>query len=111
MSTVQSRKKGHKKDKARLQGTLSSGKERGVSNTVKKTLPKVLQIGYEPERNRLTWDGWDIHCGQSMDVLLPDQLGSGTWRAVSFECNDEGWYIPTYPDISPVGLWSKEIDC
>lgn len=24
---------------------------------------KVLQIGYEPERDRLIWDGWDIHCG------------------------------------------------
>lgn len=33
---------------------------------------KVLQIGYEPERDRLTWDGWDIHCGQGLDVLLPD---------------------------------------
>lgn len=75
-----------------------------------KTLPKVLQIGYEPERDRLTWDGWDIHCGQSMDVLLPDQLGGGTWRTVSFECNDGSWYIPNYLDISPVGLWAKEID-
>ena len=28
---------------------------------------KVLQIGYEPERDRLTWDGWDIHCGQGME--------------------------------------------
>ena len=44
---------------------------------------KVLQIGYEPERDRLTWDGWDIHCGQGMDVLLPDRLDGGTWRAVS----------------------------
>ena len=35
---------------------------------------KVLQIGYEPERDRLTWDGWDIHCGQGMDVLLPDRF-------------------------------------
>lgn len=51
---------------------------------------KVLQIGYEPERDRLTWDGWDIHCGHDMEVLLPDQLGGGTWRAVSFEYNDEG---------------------
>ena len=34
---------------------------------------KVLQIGYEPERDRLTWDGWDIHCGQGMDVLFPDR--------------------------------------
>ena len=55
---------------------------------------KVLQIGYEPERDRLTWDGWDIHCGQGMDVLLPDRLDGGTWRAVSFEYNDEGWYMP-----------------
>ena len=30
---------------------------------------KVLQIGYEPERDRLTWDGWDIHCGQGMDAV------------------------------------------
>lgn len=35
---------------------------------------KVLQIGYEPERDRLTWDGWDIHCGQGLDVLL--RIGS-----------------------------------
>ena len=48
---------------------------------------KVLQIGYEPERDRLTWDGWDIHCGQGLDVLLPDRLGGGTWRPVSFEYN------------------------
>ena len=54
---------------------------------------KVLQIGYEPERDRLTWDGWDIHCGHGMDVLLPDRLDGGTWRAVSFEYNDEGWGI------------------
>ena len=51
---------------------------------------KVLQIGYEPERDRLTWDGWDIHCGQGMDVLFPDRLDGGTWRAVSFEYNDDG---------------------
>ena len=42
---------------------------------------KVLQIGYEPERDRLTWDGWDIHCGHGMDVLLPDRLDGGTWRS------------------------------
>lgn len=61
---------------------------------------KVLQIGYEPERDRLTWDGWDIHCGHDMEVLLPDQLGGGTWRAVSFEYNDEGWYVPGYTKAS-----------
>ena len=41
---------------------------------------KSLAIGYEPERDRLTWDGWDIHCGQGLDVLLPDQLGGGVPR-------------------------------
>ena len=69
---------------------------------------KVMQIGYEPERDRLTWDGWDIHCGHGMDVLLPDRLDGGTWRAVSFEYNDEGWYMPGHPDVSPVGLWARE---
>lgn len=27
---------------------------------------KVLQSGCEPERDRLIWDNWDIHCGQGM---------------------------------------------
>lgn len=54
---------------------------------------KVLQIGYEPERDRLTWDGWDIHCGQGLDVLLPDRLDGGTWRTVSFEYNDGRWMV------------------
>lgn len=40
---------------------------------MRKTLPKVLQIAYEPERDRLTWDGWDIHCGQPLEVLMPDR--------------------------------------
>lgn len=61
---------------------------------------KILQIGYEQERDRLTWDGWDIHCGQGLDVLLPDQLGGGTWRSVSFEYNSEGWYMPGHPGVS-----------
>ena len=42
--------------------------------------PQALQIGYDPEHDRLTWDSWDIHCGQSLEVLLPDRLGGGTWR-------------------------------
>lgn len=75
---------------------------------MEKMKAKVLQIGYEPERDRLTWDGWDIHCGQGLDVLLPDRLGGGTWRAVSFEYNDEGWYMPGHPGVSPVGLWACE---
>ena len=68
---------------------------------------KVMQIGYEPERDRLTWDGWDIHCGHGMDVLLPDRLDGGTWRAVSFEYNDEGWYMIQIP--SDAGYDSSEV--
>lgn len=69
---------------------------------------KVLQIGYEPERDRLTLDGWGIHCGQVLDVLLPDCIEGGIWRAVSFEYNSDGWYIPGQPGVSPVGLWARE---
>ena len=60
---------------------------------------KVLQIDYDTERDRLTWDGWEIHCGQSLEVLLPDRLGGGTWRHVSFEYNDAGWYMPDQPRV------------
>lgn len=78
---------------------------------MKKTLPKVLQIDYNPGQDRLTWDGWDIHCGHSLEVLMPDELAGGTWREVSFEHNDDqGWYIPRYPTVSPIGLWAREID-
>ena len=69
---------------------------------------KVLQIDYDPERDRLTWDGWELHCGQSLEVLLPDRLGGGTWRRVSFEYNDAGWYMPGQSGVSPVGLWARE---
>ena len=24
------------------------------------------------------------------------------------EYNDEGWYMPGHPDVSPVGLWARE---
>lgn len=64
----------------------------------------ALQIGYDPERDRLTWDDWDIHCGQSLEVLL----SNGTWRAVSFEYNVGGWYMPGLPEVSPIGLWACE---
>lgn len=37
-----------------------------------------------------------------------DRLDGGTWRAVSFEYNDDGWYMPGHPDVSPVGLWARE---
>lgn len=58
--------------------------------------------------DRLTWDGQDIHCEQGLEALLPDRLGGGTWRTVSFEYNSSGWYMPGYPGISPVGLWARE---
>ena len=55
---------------------------------------KDIADRYEPERDRLTWAGWDIHCGHGLEVLLPDRLGGGTWQAVSFEYNGDGWYMP-----------------
>lgn len=47
---------------------------------MEKMKAKVLQISYEPEHDRLTWDGWDIHCVQALDVLLPDRLDGGLWH-------------------------------
>ena len=69
---------------------------------------KVLQIGYEPERDRLPWDGWDGPWGQGRDVRLPGRLVGGPWRPVSFEYTASGWYMLGQPGVSPVGLWARE---
>ena len=69
-------------------------------------LGKILQI--EIEDSQLMWDGYVVPRGFCMDVLLPDRLGGGTWRPVSFEYNSEGWYMPGLPGVSPIGLWARE---
>ena len=72
-------------------------------------MKKALQIEYEPERDRLTLDGWDIHCGQPLEVLLPNQLNGGTWREISIEYSyTKGWYIPGHQEVNPIGLWARE---
>lgn len=73
-------------------------------------MAKVLQLEYDAAQNRLTLDGWELHCGQPLEVLLPDRLGGGTWRQVRVELGRDGWYIPGHPDVSPVGLWAREYD-
>ena len=69
---------------------------------------KMMQIGDDPERDHLTWDGQDIHCDQGLEVLLPDRLGGGTWRPVSFEYNASGLYMPGQPGVSWIGLCARE---
>ncbi len=60
---------------------------------------KVLQIGYEPERDRLTWDGLDIHCGQGMELLLPDQsmAAHGGLSPLSAVYAWISWCVPSGP--------------
>ena len=68
----------------------------------KKTLKRINKLLQELQR-----DGAVQGIGKA-ELLLPDRLDGGTWRAVSFEYNDEGWYMPGHPDVSPVGLWARE---
>lgn len=68
---------------------------------------RVLQIGYDMEKNRLVWDDMEIHCGYSMAVLLSD----GKWHEASFELSqNKEWYMPGFPEVSPIGLWAKTLD-
>ena len=71
-------------------------------------LGKILQI--EIEDSQLMWDGYVVPRGFCMDVLLPDLVGSGTWRSVSFDyAEDLGWHVVGHPEISPVGLWARRV--
>ena len=73
-------------------------------------MSKMLQIRYCQENDRLTWGDWDIHCGDILYVMLPDQSGGAEWRTASFEHSDlkGGWYMPALPGVSPIGLWARE---
>ena len=67
----------------------------------------IAQIGYDVESERITFDRWGLHCGECLEVLLPDKLGVGVWQEVSFEFTDH-WYMPGHPGVSPVGLWARK---
>lgn len=69
---------------------------------------KILQIGYEPERDRLTWAGWDIHCGHALKSFFQIVSVAGHGRLYPSEYNGDGWYMPGQPGVSPVGLWARE---
>lgn len=75
-------------------------------------MEKQLQIEYDADRDRLTLDGWDLHCGQLLDVLVPDRIGGGTWRTGRLEYSeDRGWYLigEYVPDATQLpGLWAME---
>ena len=57
----------------------------------------ALQIGYEPEYDCLIWDGWDIHCGQGLDV-------AGSY---SVQSPLSSWYMPGCLGVSWL-LWARE---
>jgi hypothetical protein len=85
-----------------------ANKKQGGKMTMEIANYTVSQILFDEGSGKLTFDGWGIHCGQILEVLLPDQDG-GRWEPVSFETSERrGWYIPKHETFSPVGLWARE---
>ena len=66
---------------------------------------KYQQIGYDLQGKRLVLGDDDIHCGDVLEVALPDSSGGFELTPVRIEFSDQ-WYIVGYPAVRPEGLWA-----
>lgn len=62
------------------------------------------RILFNAETGRLTLNGDDLHCGDTLMVWI-----AGEWQhdRVEVDANDR-WYLVDHPDIAPYGLTAKE---
>jgi hypothetical protein len=73
---------------------------------------KIQQIRYNEETDRIEFDGYGIHCGDCLEVILIDDTGAPYWQAVSFEAHGTGglnnFYMPGHKGINPIGLYARK---
>lgn len=63
----------------------------------------VFQLIYNEDTDRYELDGYDLHCGDCLSVLVWNGLtGKAEFVDTRMECNSKGWYL--------VGLVGYQID-
>ena len=70
----------------------------------------VFQLYYDPRMDRLVFDDWGIHCGNTFEVLIARD-GEPVWVEARFEFSDR-WYMLSEGktlDVSPIGLFARSI--
>lgn len=66
----------------------------------------AIQILYNENFDRLMVGDRELHCGDVLQVMMPQDDGFA-WQTVSVEYNHSGWYFPEFPNLYPVGMWTK----
>lgn len=67
----------------------------------------VAQLRYNPDTNRLDFDGDGLHCGQCLEVLVVDGAsGQPVWLQTRLEYGD-GWYLVGLLGYQANGLFAR----
>lgn len=64
---------------------------------------RTAQLRYNPETDRLEFDGIDLHCGMCLDVLT----GERTWTPTRLEYCESGWFLVGLPELQPNGMMAR----
>lgn len=67
----------------------------------------VSQLRYDPETNRMEFDGRGLHCGELLEVLVVDGLSGQTkWIPTRIEFAEE-WYLVGLLGYQVSGLFAR----
>ncbi len=70
------------------------------------------QIRYDSESDSLYIGDCKIHHMDYLDILVPDNNGSGKWFKVQAKLSDDIWLLVDQDKelpISPIGLWGRKL--
>ena len=68
-------------------------------------MEKIMQLTYNADTDRIELDGYGLHCGDGLEVLVIKN-GQPEWVRTRIEYGDE-WYLIGLPGIQVNGLFAK----
>lgn len=68
----------------------------------------IAQLTYDPESDRMTFDGRGLHCGECLEVLVCNGLDGGKpeWIETRIEY-DKDWYLVGLLGYQVSGLFAR----
>lgn len=68
----------------------------------------IAQLRYDPESERITFDGYGLHCGDGLEVLVCNGLNGNKpeWVETRIEYNKD-WYLVGLAGYQVSGLFAR----
>ena len=70
-------------------------------------MENVTQLIYNADTGRIECDGYGLHCGNGLSVLIVDNEGQPKWVDTRIECDNGRWYLVGWKDYEVAGLFAK----